>query len=61
MCVMVHGALLYDLSARLVQHVGGDIRTRLVCSVDISIVNLGGKWHVRVVDVALVRLRHTSE
>jgi hypothetical protein len=61
MCVMIHGALLHGVSARLVQYAYSDIRTRSVCSVEKSIANLslnGAPRYARVAGVTLMTLRH---
>lgn len=64
MCIMVHGASLYRVSARLVQYAHSDIRTRSVCSVDKSIVSLGlmsVPLHARTLGVTVMRLRHAVD
>ena len=61
MCVMMHGALLHGVSARIVQYAYSDIRTRSVCSVEKSIADLGlssAPRYVCVAGFALMTLRH---
>lgn len=60
MCIKMHRAFLSQESARLVQYAFSDIRTRSVCSVDLSIASLGlvgVPRHARTLGPAVMRLR----